>query len=205
MHVYYKRHNPLSPLKSSPRSLRLPCIAYWMSSLECPVRWSQRPSRHQTAGKPRNWAWKFLTKCRKTSSKKLTIFILNSWNIPSLFFLKDVSSQGSSEDCWHISHHTYPTHIHSTRIPPIRIPPIRIHSIPIHSMRIHSKGLHQQEWQCMWMQNISLHIIASAGMAMYVNAKHILAYHCISRNGNECEYHCMSFHTIATRREWQWK
>jgi len=25
--------------------------------------------------------------------------------------------------------------------------------------------------------NISLHIIASAGMAMYVNAKHILAYH----------------------------
>ena len=61
---------------------------------------------------------------------------------------------------------------------------------------------------------------ASAGMAMYVNAKHILACHCISRNGNVCEcktypcislisrngneyeYHCMSFHTIATRREW---
>ena len=27
------------------------------------------------------------------------------------FFPKDVSSQGSSEDCWRISHHTYPTHI----------------------------------------------------------------------------------------------
>ena len=25
---------------------------------------------------------------------------------------------------------------------------------------------------------------------------------CISRNGNEYEYHCISFHTIATRREW---
>ena len=54
---------------------------------------------------------------------------------------------------------------------------------------------------------------ASAGMAMYVNAKHILACHCISRNGNVCEcktypcislisrngneyeYHCMSFHS----------
>ena len=35
------------------------------------------------------------------------------------------------------------------------------------------------------MQNISLHIIASAGMATNANAKHILAYHCISRNGNE--------------------
>ena len=85
------------------------------------------------------------------------------------------------------SHHTYPTHIHSKRIPSIRIPPIRIrstrippiriHAMRIHSMRIHAKGLHQQEWQCMWMQNISLHVIASAGMAMYVNAKHILAYH----------------------------
>ena len=104
---------------------------------------------------------------------------------------------------------TYPFNAHPfkryARILSIRIVSIRIHAMRIHSMRIHSKGLHQQEWQCMWMQNISLHIIASGGMAMYVNAKHILAYHCISRNGNEYEYHCMSFHTIATRREWQWK
>ena len=31
---------------------------------------------------------------------------------------------------------------------------------------------------------------------MTVNAKQIRAYHCISRNGNEYEYPCMSFHTI---------
>ena len=47
------------------------------------------------------------------------------------FFPKDVSSQGSSEDCWRISHHTYPTHIshhtypthihHTTHIPHISI------------------------------------------------------------------------------------
>ena len=71
------------------------------------------------------------------------------WKAWLIFFPKDVSSQGSSEDCWCISHHTYPTHIHSKRIPPIRIPPIRIRStrsptVRIHSMRIHSKGLHQQ-------------------------------------------------------------
>ena len=44
---------------------------------------------------------------------------------------------------------------------------------------------------------------ASAGMAMYVNAKQILAYHCISRNGNVCEcktYPCISLH----QQEWQW-
>ena len=43
---------------------------------------------------------------------------------------------------------------------------------------------------------------ASAGMAMYVNANHILAYHCISRNGNVCEcktYPCISLH----QQEWQ--
>ena len=38
------------------------------------------------------------------------------------FFPKDVSSQGSSEDCWRISHHTYPTHIqHILHIPHISI------------------------------------------------------------------------------------
>ena len=92
-----------------------------------------------------------------------------SWWPAACFFPKDVSSQGSSEDCWRISHHTYltphishtypshhtyPTHIHSKRIPPIRIPPIRIPPIRvrstrippvrIHAMRIHSKRLHQQ-------------------------------------------------------------
>ena len=40
---------------------------------------------------------------------------LSGANYPNpTFFPKDVSSQGSSEDCWRISHHTYPTHIHHT-------------------------------------------------------------------------------------------
>ena len=120
-----------------------------------------------------------------------------------------------------------PIRIRSIRIPPIRIrstriPPIRIHAMRIHSIRIHSKGLHQQEWQTYPTNTCPTNTypfntyptstypfnaypfkrFASAGMAMYVNAKHILACHCISRNGNEYEYHCMSFHTIATRREW---
>ena len=48
----------------------------------------------------------------------------DSANFFQLYFFspKDVSSQGSSEDCWRISHHTYPTHIHhTTHIPHISI------------------------------------------------------------------------------------
>ena len=58
------------------------------------------------------------------------------------------------------------------------------HSTRIHSMRIHVPV-------CIRNCNVC------------ECQKHILAYHCISRNGEEYEYHCMSFHTIATRREWQ--
>ena len=93
----------------------------------------------------------------------------NATYTDTFFFPKDVSSQGSSEDCWRISHHTYPTyltphishtypshhtyptHIHSKRIPPIRIPPIRIHA-----MRIHSKRLHQQVLQYVSHQHVSV-------------------------------------------------
>ena len=188
-----------------------------------------------------------------------------SWKaILGLFFPKDVSSQGSSEDCWrishhtyptHISHHTYPTHIHHTthiphishtypfktyptntypfntyptstypcnaypfktfasagfaiRIPPIRIPPIQIRStrippIRIHAMRIHSKGVHQQESQTYptntYPTNTYLqHVSHQYGSIQCVSIQKV----CISRNGNEYEYHCISFHTIATRREW---
>ena len=35
---------------------------------------------------------------------------------------------------------------------------IRIHSMHIHSIRIHSKGMHQQEWQCMWIQDIHQYV-----------------------------------------------
>ena len=39
------------------------------------------------------------------------------WSSTSvLFFPQDVWSQGSSEDCGRISHHTYPTHIYPTHI-----------------------------------------------------------------------------------------
>ena len=52
-------------------------------------------------------------------------YVLAQWSegVHNRFFPKDVSSQGSSEDCWRISHHTYPTHIqHITHIPHISIP-----------------------------------------------------------------------------------
>ena len=58
-----------------------------------------------------------------------------------------------------------------------------------HSMRIHSMRIHLPV--CIRNCNVC------------ECQKHILAYRCISRNGEEYEYHCMSFHTIATRREWQ--
>ena len=72
-----------------------------------------------------------------------------AWFRKSTFFPKDVSSQGSSEDCWRISHHTYPTHIshhtypthihhtthiphisHTTHIPHISITPHISHTYP---------------------------------------------------------------------------
>ena len=56
-------------------------------------------------------------------------------------------------------------------------------SIPCVSIQYISiqKGMHQQELQCMWMQNISLHIIASAGMAMSIWVSlHVISYHCYS-------------------------
>ena len=109
------------------------------------------------------------------------------------FFPKDVSSQGSSEDCWrishhtyptHISHHTYPTHIHHTthiphisiqnvshqyvshqyNIPPIRIRSTRIPPVRIHAMRIHSKRLHQQVLQYVSHQYVS---------HQYVSVQHV--------------------------------
>ena len=117
----------------------------------------------------------------------------------------------------YISHqyisHTYPTHIHSKRNPPIRIPPIRIrstrippvriHAMRIRSMRIHSKGVHQQESQTYptntYPTNTYLqHVSHQYGSIQCVSIQKV----CISRNGNEYEYHCISFHTIATRREW---
>ena len=47
----------------------------------------------------------------------------------------------------------------------------------------------------MSIQNISLHIIASAGMAMNVKTQQIIAYHCISKNGNE--YQIIACHLIS--------
>ena len=157
-----------------------------------------------------------------------------------VFFPKDVSSQGSSEDCWrishhtyptHISHHTYPTHIHHTthiphisiqnvshqyvsmqrvciqnvcisrfaiRIPPIRIRSTRIPPVRFHAMRIHSKGVHQQESQTYRTNTYPTNTYLQHVSHQYGSIQKV----CISRNGNEYEYHCISFHTIATRREW---
>ncbi len=80
---------------------------------------------------------------------------------------------------------------------------IRIHSMRILSIRIHSKGLHQQEWQCMWTQNISLHIIASAGMAMSMS---IIACHFISLldggNGNKIQNFALASISLQLYYKW---
>ena len=56
----------------------------------------------------------------------------------SFFFPIDVSSQGSSEDCLRISHHTYPTHIqHITHIPHISIANVSTTHIPHISSTLH--------------------------------------------------------------------
>ena len=107
------------------------------------------------------------------------------------------------------AHHTYPTHIHSKRIPPIRIPPTRIPPIcirsttrippiRIHAMRIHSKVVHQQESQTYptntYPTNTYLqHVSHQYGSIECVSIQKV----CISRNGNEYEYHCIiAYHFI---------
>ena len=77
------------------------------------------------------------------------------------------------------------------RIPSIRAPSIytyRFNAYPVHTFPGHM---------------YPFNTYASAGMAMNVNTKRILAYRCISRNGNECECEtcpCFSLH----QQEWQW-
>ena len=126
------------------------------------------------------------------------------------FFPKDVSSQGSSENCLRMSHRAYQyVSIQYARSY------VSIQCVSIQKVYISRNGnvCECKTYINTYPFNTQDHTYpfntypfkryASAGMAMYVNAKHILAYHCISRNGNEYEYHCMSFHTIATRPEWQ--
>ena len=72
-------------------------------------------------GIPNNWYW-------------------HAWlvEVQESFFPKDVSSQGSSEDCWRISHHTYPTHIqHILHIPHISISNVSTTHIPHISSTLH--------------------------------------------------------------------
>ena len=183
------------------------------------------------------------------------------------FFPKDVSSQGSSEDCWRISHHTYPTHIqHITHIPHISIPnvshqyashqysfntyPASTYPFNAYPFKRFASVLHTYPFKTYPTNTYPTNTFsfntyptntypcdaypfnaypfkrcASAGIAnvshqyishQYKSVQHVSHQYgsiqcvsiqkvCISRNGNEYEYHCLSFHTIATRREWQWK
>ena len=78
------------------------------------------------------------------------------------FFPKDVSSQGSSEDCWRISHHTYPTHIqHITHIPHISSPNVSTTHIPHISIPnvSHPYVSHQYvSMQCVSIQKVVIRI-----------------------------------------------
>ena len=129
---------------------------------------------------------------------------LSGANYPNpTFFPKDVSSQGSSEDCWRISHHTYPTHIHhTTHIPHKSIQNVShqyvshqyvsvqhvSHQYVSNAMRIRSKGLHQQVLQYVSHQYVS---------HQYVSVQHISHQYasmpCVS-------IQCVSIQKVCTSR-----
>ena len=161
------------------------------------------------------------------------------------FFPKDVSSQGSSEDCWRISHHTYPTHIshhtypthishhtypthishhtypthihHTTHIPHISIQNVSHQYVSHQYVSVQHVSHQYVSMLCVSIQKVCIsresqtyptntyptntylqHVSHQYGSIQCVSIQKV----CISRNGNEYEYHCISFHTIATRREW---
>ena len=125
-----------------------------------------------------------------------------------------------------------PIRIPPRRIRSTRIPPVRIHSMRIHSNGLHQQVLLTYPFKTYPTNTYPCYAYpfnaypfkrcASAGIANvshqyishhYVSVQHVSHQYgsiqcvsmqkvCISRNGNEYEYHCMSFHTIATRREW---
>ncbi len=72
----------------------------------------------------------------------------------------------------------------------------RFNTYPVNDTRIHSIRLHQ-EWQWMSIQNLSLHIIASARMAMSVKSLHVISYHCYSAGMAMKTKPCISFNFIA--------
>ena len=88
------------------------------------------------------------------------------------FFAKDVSSQGFSEDCWGII--------------PCIIPHVSQQNVSI-QYAFNSIHIVLNPFKTYPFKVYPFNTYASAGMAMNVNKKHFLAYHCISRNGNEYE------------------
>ena len=164
--------------------------------------------------------------------QSLGLMIKNTCHSPrrhdaSCFFPKDVSSQGSSEDCWPISHHTYPTHIHhTTHIPHISIQNVSYQYVSHQYVSVQYVSHQYVSMRCVSIQYVSISYpfkrSASAGMAnvshqymshQYVSVQHVSHQYvsiqcvsiqkvCISGNGNVCEcktYPCMSLH----QQEWQ--
>ena len=120
------------------------------------MKWSHRAN----ADRARGTIFFFLTGCRAHRNDRGSLAMIDSevvvkrqmrslavspaWTVWTLaylrhaFFPKDVSSQGSSEDCWRISHHTYPTHIqHILHIPHISISNVSTTHIPHISSTLH--------------------------------------------------------------------
>ena len=98
------------------------------------------------------------------------------------FFSKDVLSQGSTKDCWRISINTYPFDTYLVNKYPFNTYPFKRYVYPFHSYpfkRYASAGMAmsmsiistRREWQCVSIQYVSIQKV------------------CISRNGNEYEYH----------------
>ena len=84
----------------------------------------------------------------------------------AIFFPKDVSSQGSSEDCWRISHHTYPTHIshhtypthihHTTHIPHISIQNVSHQYVSHQYVSVQHVSHQYISMQCVSIQNVCI-------------------------------------------------
>ena len=94
-----------------------------------------------------------------------------------MFFPKDVSSQGSSEDCWRISHHTYPTHISRHTYPTH----ISHHTYPTH---IH----HTTHIPHISIQNVSHQYVSH----QYVSVQHV-SHQYVSMQ-------CVSFQNVCISR-----
>ena len=85
------------------------------------------------------------------------------------FFPKDVSSQGSSEDCWRISHQTYPTHIHHTT----HIPHISVQNVSHQYVSHQDVSVQHVSHQYVSIQCVSIQMVCISRFCSHIHSKRI--------------------------------